>query len=191
MSQLDVGDVVLTRSKGWVGWFIRFGAALLDRPNIHNHAIIVHHRDEAGTLWGVEGKPGGVGWVNMTSVMKDNYTVTNAEQPKTLRARATVAEALEAAIKVPYDWGAIAEAASESLHLDLLWRKQKTTKFVDFKDNEVPGHVICSALADWAYERAGIPNPGGSKRTRFTTPADWDLFIIQKGWENPDAARFI
>jgi hypothetical protein len=175
---IEPGDVVLTRSKGWVGWIIRFGAALLDRPNIRNHVIVVHHRDDAGTLWGIEGRPGGVGWVDMTAVMRSRLTSTNAAQPKDLRARATIASAVEAAIERPYDWGAIAQAAAESLRIDRLWRSPEFRE-----DGLVPAGVICSALADWAYERAGLASPGGAGRTRYTTPADWDLFIQSRGWE--------
>ncbi|HEU4913064.1 MAG TPA: hypothetical protein VFV76_14335 [Actinomycetes bacterium] len=176
------GDVVLTRSKGWVGWIIRLGAALLDRPNIRNHVIVVHHRDDAGTLWGIEGKPGGVGWVDMTTVLRHRLTSDNRNQPKDTRQRATICAAVEAAIQRPYDWGAIAHAAAESLRLDELWWR------VEFReDDTIPAGVICSALADWAYERTGLASPGGTGRTRYTTPADWDHFIQSRDWELTDA----
>lgn len=181
VSQVDAlgpGDVVLTRSKGWVGWVIRFGAALLDRPNMRNHVIVVHHRDDAGTLWGVEGRPGGVGWVDMTTVMRHRFTSDNHEQPKDEAQRAVVAEVVEAALQRPYDWGAIAQAAAEALRLNELWRH------AEFSEGDtVPAGVICSALADWAYERGGLPTPGGASRTRYTTPADWDAFIQGREWE--------
>jgi hypothetical protein len=172
------GDVVLTRSAGWVGWVIRFGAALLDLPNVRNHVVVVHHVDDAGTLWGIEGRPGGVGWVDMSRVLRQPLSISNVEQPKTLRARALVCEAAEAALQRPYDWGAIGRAAAEAVRLDFLWAAD------EFKDDgTVPGGVICSALADWAYEHAGLPSPGGGQRTRYTTPADWDLFIQSRAWE--------
>ena len=177
MSDLHPGDVVLTRSKGWVGWIIRFGAALLDRPNTRNHVIVVHHRDAHGTLWGIEGRPGGVGWVDMTTVLRDRLTSSNAPQPKTPAQRAAVCEAVESVLQRPYDWGAIGRAAAESLRLDRLWGDR------DHADGAVPGALICSALADWAYETAGLSNPGAGQRTRYTTPADWDLFIQSRGWE--------
>jgi hypothetical protein len=174
---LQPGDVVLTRSKGWAGWIIRLGAALLDRPNVRNHVAVVHHEDASGTLWGIEGKPGGVGWVDMRAYMRDRVTLDNADQPKTLHQRALICEAVEAALERPYDWGAIAEAAAEALRLDRLWRAE------EFSENgEVPAQVICSALADWAYERAGLANPGRHGRTRYTTPAEWDWFIQRRDW---------
>jgi hypothetical protein len=176
---LAPGDVVLTRSKGWVGWIIRFGAALLDRPNMRNHVIVVHHVDEGGTLWGVEGRPGGVGWVDMSAVLRSRTVLSNAAQPKDLHARTIVTEALEAAIARPYDWGAIARSAAEALRLDVLWQHGREFS----EDGSVPGGVICSALADWAYEKARLASPGGTGRTRYTTPADWDWFIQTKGWE--------
>lgn len=171
------GDVVLTRSKGWVGWIIRFGAALLDRPNVRNHVVVVHHEDASGTLWGLEGRPGGVGWVDMTRVMRQPLTSTNAAQPKTWAQRDDICRVVESMVQRPYDWTAIGQAAMEALRMDRLWRAEEFSEA-----GEVPGQVICSALADWAYERVGLPSPGGSQRTRFTTPADWDLFIQSRAW---------
>jgi hypothetical protein len=45
----------------------------------------------------------------------------------------------------------------------------------------VPAHVICSAFADWAYEHVGLPSPRGTNG-KYTTPADWDEFIMNEGW---------
>jgi len=60
------GDLLLTRSKtGVFGRLIRVGAALRDEPNLINHVVIVDHQDRQGTWWGIEGRPGGVGWVDL------------------------------------------------------------------------------------------------------------------------------
>jgi hypothetical protein len=51
--------------------------------------------------------------------------------------------------------------------------------------DRLPTSLICSALADWAYAKAGLPNPGGDAKTRLTTPADWAEFVLTKHWEMP------
>ena len=55
------GDVLAVRTGGWTGRIIRFGAALRDQPNLDSHIAVIHHKDAQGTLWCVEGRPGGVG----------------------------------------------------------------------------------------------------------------------------------
>jgi hypothetical protein len=46
----------------------------------------------------------------------------------------------------------------------------------------MPGHVVCSSSAAWAYRVNGLAAPelGGG---RFTEPADWDAFITEAPWE--------
>lgn len=171
------GDVVLVRTNGIVGAVIRLGAALLDRPNVHNHVAIVHHLDAAGVLWGIEGRPGGVGWVDMAQYLADPYSLSNNGQPKTDDQRSKVAEAAYSMLKVPYDWSAIATDALKALRLDRLWQVK------DYGE-AVPGQVVCSSLADYIYARVGLASPGltDGDGVRFTTPADWDAFIDTKAW---------
>lgn len=173
----QTGDVVLTRSTGLAPWLIRFGAALLDKPNLHNHVVIMHHTDANGTEWGIEGRPGGVGWVDMKQYEASAYTLVNSAQPKTDAQRKAVAETAEALLQRPYDWTAIAADAMQALGLRI-WRPQ------DFGETQMPGQVVCSSLADYVYERVGLANPGKKTGTRFTTPADWDEFIETQGWRN-------
>lgn len=171
-----VGDVVLTRSKGWFPFLIRLGAALQDKPNLRNHVVIVHHVDAGGTIWGIEGRPGGVGWVDMKQYAESPYSESNWEQPKTVEQRQAVATTAEALLQRAYDWTAIAADALNALHLTI-WKPS------DFGTDQVPGQVVCSALADYVYERVGLANPGKQGDARFTTPADWDDFIVRKGWQ--------
>ena len=170
------GDVVLTRTKGFVPRAIRFFAALLGKPNVRNHVVVVHHYDLAGTLWGIEARPGGVGWVDMTQYMKDNWTLTNHEQPKTDSQRELICQVAESMLQRPYDYTAIAADAVRALRLEVLWHAR------DFGDDEIPAQVVCSALADWVYEKVGLDNPGKQSGTRFCTPGDWDEFITLEGW---------
>jgi hypothetical protein len=171
------GDVLLTRGTAWTSKLIRFGAALLDQPNIYNHVIVVHHRDAGGVLWGIEARADGVGWLDMTRTLKSRWVLTNAEQPKTPEDRVFICNTVEGALHTPYDWAAIVAEAFDALRIDGLWRAREFPE-----DGRLPYGTICSALADWAYERRGLPNPGGSGKTRLTKPADWNSFIATKGW---------
>jgi hypothetical protein len=172
------GDVVLVRTRGWVGAAIRFGAALLGRPNLHSHVAIMHHVDAAGVPWGIEGRPGGVGWVDMADYLADSHSTSNNGQPKTADQRTKVAEVAYSLLKVPYDWSAIARDVLQALRLDRLWHAK------DYGDKSVPGALICSALADYTYAKVGLASPGvtDGDGIRFTTPADWDVFIETKAW---------
>lgn len=175
--ELGVGDVVVTREgPRLVSWFIRLGAFLAaGRRSEVNHVIVVHHRDAAGTLWGIEGRPGGVGWRDMTEIARDRHTHANTAQPKTEEQRYLVAVAAEKLLGTPYDWGAIHEDARRALRLFWRWRG-------DWLDDETPGQVVCSSFADWAYERVGLPSPNGTEETRWTTPGDWEDFMVRERW---------
>lgn len=168
----DVGDVMVTREGPWIISFaIRLGAWLTGRPATVNHVIIIHHKDPlTGRLVGIEGRPSGTGWCDATERFGQRWTNINTRQPKTEEQRLLIAKACEALIDTRYDWIAIAEAAQEATRLRLKAAEE-------WPDDAVPGAVICSSLADWAYEKVGLPNPGGPALTRFTTPGHWDAFI--------------
>jgi hypothetical protein len=172
--KVQPGDVICTRSNGWWSRIIRFGAALRGRANLVNHVAVAHHFDAAGTLWGVEGRPGGVGWVDLTNQLKSPMVNANVKQPKTEAQRLRICEYAEQLLGTPYDWTAIVVSAMDALRINLLWYK------TDEKGG-VPAHVICSAFADWAYEHVGLPSPRGTNG-KYTTPADWDELIINEGW---------
>jgi len=57
MIGLRPGTVLVTRSGGFAGTMIRFGAALRGKPNLQNHVAVAHHTDVHGTLWCIEGRP--------------------------------------------------------------------------------------------------------------------------------------
>lgn len=174
---IGIGDVLVTREGPWiVSALIRLGAWMTGRPAFCNHAIIVHHQDEQGTLWGLEGRPGGVGWRDLTGPLSWTLTNANNEQPKTEEQRYLIAVASEALLATPYDWNAIQDHVKEALRL---WSPRGP---VEWTDDEVPAHVVCSSFADWAYEKVGLKNPGGNAITRMTSPGDWDRFMMEKEW---------
>lgn len=186
---VGIGDVLVTREGPWfVSGAIRFGALLRHRPAFCNHAIVVHHWDEAGVLWGVEGRPGGVGWRDLTGPLSWSLTNANNRQPKTDDQRARIADIMIHMLGTPYDWRGIAEDTRQALHGS--WGIPIAG---EWKNGETPGHVVCSSLADYAYEKVGLDNPNGGRITRGTTPGDWDAWILDGaktwptvgGWE-PD-----
>jgi hypothetical protein len=167
------GDVLAVRSGGWTGRLIRFGAALRDQPNLDSHIAVVHHRDAGGVLWVVEGRPGGVGWRDATAYLSSRWTLTNAAQPKTAKQRAAVCGTMTALITTGYDWAAITADAATDLGMHL-------PGWGPFWHGTVPGHVVCSSLAAYGYAKAGLACPPGE---RGCQPADWDTWILQRGWE--------
>jgi hypothetical protein len=160
---------------------IRLRAGLLDQPNLVNHVIIVHHQQKNGDWIGLEGKPGGVGWINLTQrrVLKSPYVLANNEQPKTEDQRFLIAKASEKLLGVQYDWVGIAQEA-------FAWGP--AVRIFGFMNNKwgnrdnPPEHVFCSNYADWVYDSVGAWSPG-ALFDRSITPNDWAKFIIEKGWK--------
>jgi hypothetical protein len=162
------GDVLAVRGGSIAAAAIRLGAALLGRPNLSNHVAVVSHADGNGTLWVIEGRPGGVGWRDAADYLASPWTLTNAAQPKAPEQRALVTRTAKAMLGTPYDWAAIAGDALDDLHL---W---------DPGGGVVRGHVVCSALAALAYDKAGLARPAGDER--MVQPADWDSWMLTQAW---------
>lgn len=163
------GDVLVTRTQGkWSSAMIRLGAAFLDKPNLSNHVAIVHHWDKAGTLWCIEGRPGGVGWRNAGDYLASAWTLSNVHQVKTDAQRKVIADGAVAMLGTPYDWAAIIGDGLDDLHL---W---------DPVHGQVQGHAVCSAVAALLYDKASLARPAGDERR--VQPADWDTWIITQGW---------
>jgi hypothetical protein len=172
-AQVKPGTILCTRSTGAGGWWIRFGAALRNKPNLSNHVAVAHHTDKAGTLWCIEGRPGGVGWKDAKGYLADKWTVTNVGQPLTETQRYDIAVAMEALIGTAYDWESIAADALADLGMHLPGWDAKW-------NGEVAGQVVCSSAAAYAYAKAHAPHPPGD---RGCQPADWNEWIHTRGWE--------
>jgi hypothetical protein len=166
------GDLLVTRSEGFAGAAIRLGAALRGEPNLCNHVAVIHHTDAKGTTWCLEGRPGGVGWRDARDYLRSPWTVSNWGQPKTAAQRNTVIITTLAMIGKPYDWQAIADDAFKALGMPL-------NEAWNLTDGTVPGHVVCSSLAAYAYAKAGLGHPAGD---RLVSPGDWLQLIISSGW---------
>jgi len=174
------GDVLVVRTPGVFAWAIRLGARLRGKPSLDNHVAVMHHRDENGVWWAIEGRPGGVGWVDATEYLHNQYTITNWQQEKDQSQRFLVIKIIEALLHTPYDWPAIAADAITDLHLPDLWAEKWSGK--------PPGHVVCSSLAAWGYYKAGLPNPATDKLDpkadmSVVQPFDWEDWIVQHHYQ--------
>lgn len=179
---LNPGDVVAVDTGNAIAEdLIRLGELLDGTPAPANHVVIVHHRDRAGTLWGVEGRPGGVGFVDMaryTGGVLAKYGNSNSALPRSPLLSDAVCKAAVSLLRTPYDWaGGIAADAAVAL------RFPELAKMLDrwWGWNEPcgsavrPAHVVCSSLAQWVYSRLGLPCPA-LQDGELCTPADWWAF---------------
>lgn len=175
IDQVAPGDVLVVRTKSPWGILVRIGAWLTGKPNTVDHVAVYHHRDLAGISWAVEGRPGGVGWVDVRQY-DGPHVVSNAGQPKTGEQRKAICDLTESLLQRPYDWGAIAQDAIDALHVRDLWAS------TDYGDDP-PGHVVCSSLAAWVYRHVGLDHPAGKDgRVRWVTPGDWARFVADRAW---------
>lgn len=173
VTAVQPGDILAVRSGGLAGLAIRLGAAIRDQVNLSNHIAVVHHTDAHGTVWALEGRPGGVGWRDARAYLASPWTVTNVGQPKTAGQRKTVCDTMLAMIGTAYDWTAIVADAAGAFGLGEIWHPAW--------DGTVPAHVVCSSLAAWGYSKAGLTCPPGG---REATPADWVGLIMANRWQS-------
>ncbi len=183
------GDVLAVRTGSIFGWWIRLGSALRDQPNLDNHIVIVDHTDSNGTLWGIEGRPGGVGWVDCSIYLQGRnaaYTVNNVRQFISTDKRKLITTTCQAMLHTEYDWPAIAADALADLRLPVTWAGREQW------GPNAPGHVVCSSLAAWAYYHNNVSGPytkpsagvdgGVLKELPLIQPSDWVKWIIDNGY---------
>lgn len=178
---LKPATLLLTRSKGWGSTLIRLGAALRDEPNLVNHVAVFHHYDAAGIPWAIEGRPGGVGWVDARKYLRSRWTVVST-QPINDNAREAIAHRMTTLLGTAYDWQAIAADAFASLRIPTLFAQ-------DWHGQGSPGHVVCSSYAAFEWMRQGLDRPRLGHE-RFCTPNDWQEFLITEGWAGSTAGRY-
>lgn len=178
MSPLAIqpADIVAVRSHGLAGALIRFGEGLEGEPNIDAHVAVMHHWT-GPVPWFIQGEPGGVSWRDGRDYLASGWTVSNVDQPKTAVQRQLVCDAMAATIGTPYDWGAIAADAADALDLPHLWESDRWGP-------GVPGHVVCSSVAAWAYAKALLRHPLEHPLPE-TTPGDWTEFCLTRAWLAP------
>lgn len=179
---LGVGDICAVEVTGFAGWAITLGSALRGEPTPATHVVCVHHQDKAGRWWGIQGQPGGVGWVDMAQYWGSptaRFGNSNSLQPRTPQQRAAIAQVLEGLLHTGYDWvGGIVPDGFDDLHqqevadlIDRLWGSAGKT---------APGHLVCSAVASYTYRRLSLPAPPG--QTEQVQPGDWWRWNATQGW---------
>jgi hypothetical protein len=175
MIGLTPGMVLCVRTGGFAGTMIRLGAAFRGKPNLQNHVAVVHHIDAKGTVWCIEGRPGGVGWRDATAYLASSWTLTNIEQPFTVVQGAEIAKTMEAMLGTAYDWDSITADALSDLGMHLPGWDSKWNGLV-------AGQVVCSSAAAYAYGKNDVPHPPGD---RGCQPSAWTEWILTRGWKTP------
>lgn len=169
---LKPGDVLAVRGYGLAAELIRVGEELAGKPGLDNHVAVMHHW-QGGVPWGLEGKPGGVGWADLRGYAASPYTVNNCGQPgRTDAVRAQLAAEAQHMLGTQYDWEAIADDTLRAFRMDDL--------FSSTVNGTVPGHVVCSSFAAFLYRLYGWDHPNVPDRD--CEPADWTAFAIEHGW---------
>lgn len=169
---LKPGDVLAVRGDGLAAGLIRVGEELTGKPGLENHVAIFHHWT-GDVPWGLEGKPGGVGWADLRGYAASPYTLDNCAQPgRTDAVRAQVAAEAQHMLGTAYDWAAIADDTLRAFRMDDL--------FGQTVNGVVPGHVVCSSYAAFLYDLYGWDRPGVPDRD--CEPADWAALIMARGW---------
>jgi hypothetical protein len=169
------GDVLVTAGTSDTAKLIELGAVLAGEPAA-SHVAVMHHLDAAGVPWAIEARPGGVGWADARAYLNDPRTIANSTQPKTAQQRAQVCYLAVKLLGTAYDWeGGIAEDAFNALGLGALWAEK------DPATGLVPGHVVCSSLAAWVYDKVGLAAPHPND-WRHVTPGAWAEFVTAAAW---------
>jgi hypothetical protein len=169
---LKPGDVLAVRGDGLAAELIRVGEELTGKPGLDNHIAIFHHW-QGDVPWGLEGKPGGVGWQDLRSYIASPYTLDNCAQPgRTDAVRAQVAAEAQHMLGTAYDWEAITDDTLRAFRMGDL--------FSSTVNGTVPGHVVCSSFAAFLYKLYGWACP--QVPDRDCEPADWCALIMERGW---------
>jgi hypothetical protein len=186
---LGVGDVIAVDGAGWAADLIRFGAILEGESTPASHVVVATRIDRRARWWGIEGRPGGVGWVDMAKYTTGKLAPlsnSNELQPRTDAERALIAKVAEGLLGTDYDWfGGITGDGLDDIHLkdltdiiDHLWG-WKDQNNIDV----APGHVVCSSAAEWIYRALHLKAPQ-RHITESVQPADWWIFNHTEGWMN-------
>lgn len=172
IQELKPGDVLAVRTPGIPGELIRIGEEMSGKPGLESHIAMMHHWLD-GVPWGLEGRPGGVGWADLRGYLASPFTVSNAGQPgRDDAGRSAVASEALHLIGSAYDWAAVADDTLRAFGMaDLFGRTL---------DGTVPGHLVCSSYAAFLYGRAGWDHPAVPDRD--CEPADWLDFIMEHGY---------
>lgn len=192
LARCQPATVLAVRTQGFAGTWIRIGAALRGIPNLDNHIIGVDHVDKAGIVWGIEGRPGGVGDRDCADYFRGTdakYVVSNWRQPLTPLQRAGITATMRKLKGTGYDWNEIIGDGAMDLHLpgiaELFTRDEDWSK-------RVPMHLVCSTTMAYAYYANKAPSPadkviagvqgGVIKSMPLIQPGDWTAWSLENGY---------
>ena len=177
------GDVVIIKGTSWISHLIELGEHIAHLPE-YSHGALVDHIDANGVIWGLEGRPGGVGWAQMNPYLQLPSTLTNAAQPKTSLQRASLVRDGRKLLGTAYDWEGIVQDAERDLSppglkLEDLWHDASLYPWNP--PTIAPAHVVCTSYLAWDYDQNGLAAPLPAD-PRHVEPGDWAQFIQAQGW---------
>jgi hypothetical protein len=164
---------------------IRAGEALVGKPAVANHVVIVTHQDSMGRWMGIQGQPGGVGPVDCSPYLSASLTMSNHDQPKPNPSGQLTSFLASAAksLGISYDWVGIAEDALDACRVEDLSALINPLWQWPSNHNVLPGHVVCSSLAAMLYDLPSVgwahPDLGAERECE---PADWWQWSQAKAW---------
>lgn len=165
MAAILPGDIGLGRNNTVGGWLIRIGDGIYSRRHKveaqpYNHAVLA-----LGDGRMIQAEPKGAQIVPLQASRFDWYRadLTDAQ-------RAAVADQGALLEGTPYSWLDIAALTLRCLGWDVLGRDGKLTmigKRINRNDR-----LVCSALVDYAYQRAGVQLFDDGRISGAVSPAD-------------------
>ena len=174
-SPLKPADILAIRTSGLAADLIQLGEGLSGKPNLSNHIAVMHHWS-GDVPWGLEGRPGGVGWRDLRAYIGHPLLLNNCGQPdRSDEARGLVCARAEKMLGTAYDWAAITDDVLRTFGMADLWAQDV--------DGQAPGHVVCSSYAAFLYglEKWAAP----VVPWQDDEPADWDAFILAGDYNVP------
>jgi hypothetical protein len=182
--QIQRADLLIVTGTSWSQKLIEIGAVLRGEDSA-SHIAVYWGVGKTGIPLCIEGRPGGVGWKDARAYLNDSRTIANVGQPKTPAQRDMVCDTMVKLLGTQYGWlpGIAADAAEalglgqEAIDLDKLWAP-------DPKTGKLPGEVVCSSGAAWAYGAAKLATPRPQPDWERVTPGDWKTLTLTRHWQN-------
>lgn len=154
------GQFGLTKIRGRVGWWVGLGQFLLGDASQFTHVFVVV---DAGQV--VEAMPGGAILTPLSTYLTGERAgdTVLSRIPLTDEQRAQVVEAARSLIGTPYSFADYLALALDHWGIRPRWLRRYIAD---------SGHLICSALVDECYRRAGISLFADQRDPGDVTPGD-------------------